>query len=120
MKISKFWFVLLCIFLFLVACDNDQPEGGGTLPEHGEELVADYVSESKKDESGGRILYIKDAPSDVDGEKLWCVHVRYVNLDGINTSPLLVSQRGEEWRIDRNPKRGEWEENGCLWPESNN
>lgn len=120
MKMSRFWFVFLLIMLALVACYENEPEGGGTLPEHGQELVANFVAESKKDDSGGRIVYIKGAPSENEGENLWCVNVRYVNLSGMSISALLLSQRGEEWRVDRNPKRSDYESYGCIWPVSDN
>lgn len=119
MKISKFGFLLLCVLFLLAACDNNGPEGGGTLPEQGQELVTNYVAESKKDASGGRIIYIKDVVSDVAGEKLWCVNVRYVNSNGLLESAILVSQRGEEWRLDKDMSRPEYEAYGCDWPKSN-
>jgi hypothetical protein len=115
---SKFWFALICILLLGTACDDNGPEGGGTLPEHGQDLVTNYIIESKNDASGGRISYIKDVVSEVAGEKLWCINVRYVNSSGLLESPILVSQRGEEWRLDNNPQRPAYEAYGCNWPKT--
>ena len=120
MKFSKYWVGILFILIAFAACDNNEPEGGGVLPEHGHDLVANFVTESKKDDSGGRIVYIRDAPPQNDGERLWCVNVRYVNTTGVNTSAVLVSQRGEDWRVDRNPIRSDYEAYGCVWPVSDN
>lgn len=116
MKVVYFWFVILFSLLIFSACNDTSPEGGGTLPERGETIITDYIKNTKKDESGGRILYIKSVPSEESGENLWCVNIRYVNRGGVFTDPLLVSQRGEEWRLDKNPREllfGEW---GCKWP----
>lgn len=109
--------VLLALFC-LAACEPEKLEGGGKLPEHGTELITNYVKDEIKDDSGGRITYIKDVTSTEPGELLWCVNVRYVNSQGVITAPILVSQRGEEWRLDRNPDQGVYEGYGCVWPKS--
>ncbi|NJN54366.1 MAG: hypothetical protein HC804_06175 [Anaerolineae bacterium] len=100
---KKIWLLALMVLtLFaLAACEAEEQKGGGQLPETGVEVVAQFVKEERFDDSGGRIVYVEDAPGTEAGEKQWCVQVRYINSQGLSTIPLLVSQRGEEWRIER-------------------
>jgi hypothetical protein len=79
-------------------------------------VITSYVKDEIKDDSGGRITYIKDVPSTEPGELLWCVNVRYVNSQGVVTAPILVSQRGEEWELEKNPDQAVYEQLGCVWP----
>ncbi len=101
---------------FLTACEPEEQEGGGRLPERGVEVVTDFITEERFDDSGGRIVYVENAPASESGETQWCVNVRYVNSQGLTTIPLLVRQRGEEWRLERNPDRVVYEGYGCVWP----
>jgi hypothetical protein len=111
--------MLLLILLglgFLSGCEPEEQQGDGQLPEKGAEVVADFVKQERFDETGGRIVYVQDAPATDSGETQWCVNVRYVNSEGLSTIPLLVRQSGEEWRLERNPDRMVYEGYGCTWP----
>jgi len=116
MKILSFCLMIVLGVCCLVACEPEEQAGGGQLPEHGIELITEMVKTEKRDDSGGRIVYVENATSTEPGETLWCVNIRFVNSQGVLTTPLLVSQRGEEWRIDRNPDRAMYEGYGCVWP----
>ncbi|HUM69351.1 MAG TPA: hypothetical protein PLK31_10945 [Chloroflexota bacterium] len=102
---------------FLAGCEPEEQQGGGRLPDKAAEVIADFVKAERFDESGGRIVYVEDAPAEEAGEKQWCVHVRYVNSRGLSTIPLLVSQQGEVWQLERNPDQAVFEGYGCVWPE---
>ncbi|MCP4363355.1 MAG: hypothetical protein GY796_35595 [Chloroflexi bacterium] len=110
--------LLLIIFMLglLASCAPSEPEGGGNLPEHGQELINSYITKDKRDESGGTLAYIKDVENSPPDENLWCVNARFVTSQGVFTIPILVSQRGEEWRLDRTPEKSLYEEYGCVWP----
>ncbi len=116
MQMIKFGLLIFVGVCCLAACEPEKVEGDGRLPEHGEELITNYVKNEKRDDSGGRIVYIKDVVSSEPGEQLWCVNIRYVNSQGVTTAPMLVSLRGEEWRLIRNPDKTAYEEYGCVWP----
>ncbi len=114
------WIVLsgltILTLCFLVGCEPEKREGGGNLPERGVEIVANFIKTERSDESGGRIVYVENAPEVEPGERQWCVNVRFVNSRGLSTIPLLIRQRGEEWRLERNPDRAVYEGYGCVWP----
>ncbi len=113
--ITLFAFILLGL-CSLTACEPENQQGGGQLPERGVEVVTTYIKEERFDDTGGRIIYVENAPVTETGETLWCVNVRYVNSQGLVTSPLLVRQRGEEWWLERDPDRTVYEGYGCVWP----
>ncbi|GIK58461.1 MAG: hypothetical protein HND44_11855 [Chloroflexi bacterium] len=112
----KLLILILLMLSFLAGCEPEEQQGGGKLPDGGVELVADFVMSERFDESGGRIVYVENAPATESGEKQWCVNVRYINSQGLKTIPLLVRQQGEAWRLERNPERAVYEEYGCVWP----
>lgn len=110
--------MLLLGMILLSACEADPVSGGGTLPDHAQGLITEVIKNERFDETGGRVVYVKEAPSEGAGENLWCVHVRYINTQGLFTSPLLVSQQGEDWRVERSPSQPTFESYGCQWPAS--
>lgn len=114
-KIKLLTLILLALS-FLAGCEPEEQQGGGKLPDGGVELVADFVMSERFDESGGRIVYVENAPATESGEKQWCVNVRYINSQGIRTIPLFVRQQGSEWRLEQNPDRAVYEGYGCVWP----
>jgi hypothetical protein len=116
MKLMMICSLVLMSLLFLVGCEPDEQEGSGQLPENGVEVVTNFVKSERFDTSGGRIVYVEDAPAIEAGEKRWCVNVRFINTQGLFTIPIFVSQRGDEWRIERNPDRAVYESYGCVWP----
>lgn len=113
MVIGTFVILSLC---FLVGCEPDKQNGSGQLPEKGVEVVNNFVQTERFDATGGRIVYVENAPATESGEKRWCVNVRFINTQGLFTIPIFVSQRGEEWRIERNPDQASYESYGCVWP----
>ncbi len=118
MKNLKLWLVMIGAFAFLVACEADPVTGSGSLPERGEELVANYIKDVKGDESGGRIVYVKDAAAEQSEEKKWCIQVRYVNRSGVVTKPMIVTKNGDEWSYNASPDREIYEGYGCTWPKN--
>ncbi|MCL4267768.1 MAG: hypothetical protein KJ069_31670 [Anaerolineae bacterium] len=101
---------------FLTACEPEEQQGGGQLPERGVEVITNFIISERFDESGGRIVYVADAPGTEAGERQWCVNVRFVNSEGVVTIPLLVRQQQDEWRLERTPDRVVYEGYGCVWP----
>lgn len=116
MKMRELWFLTLILVCCLAACTPEEVQGDGNLPAHGTELITNFVKNERQDDSGGRIVYVQDVASSESGERLWCVNVRLVNSRGVTIAPILVSQRGEEWRLDRNPEQAVYEGYGCTWP----